>query len=287
MALLDATGTLLPPFFEQWYDPNASDEEKEKGRKRRPASPPSSQESQDTHFAILCSEKQAKVVALPSQTRIYKHSITETSFVLRADVVQMAGANCIACFCANGHIMTLSLPSLRPLLDVNYLPLTDMRIARTFCFSNLGQALYLTSPTEIQRITYSQETCDNLQEMLSELFTPVETPEAPNRGFFKGLFGGGAQSLDREDLFGETAAGKASRSLAQHIPGPGNMEGMKGAASGVVGELARARIALDERGQKLGELEERTAAMMASAESFSKHAHDMMLKYKDKKWYQL
>ncbi|XP_025756669.1 syntaxin-binding protein 5 isoform X6 [Oreochromis niloticus] len=287
MSLLDATGTLLPPSFEQWYDPNASDEEKEKGRKRRPASPPSSQESQDTHFAILCSEKQAKVVALPSQTRIYKHSITETSFVLRADVVQMAGANCIACFCANGHIMTLSLPSLRPLLDVNYLPLTDMRIARTFCFSNLGQALYLTSPTEIQRITYSQETCDNLQEMLSELFTPVETPEAPNRGFFKGLFGGGAQSLDREDLFGETAAGKASRSLAQHIPGPGNMEGMKGAASGVVGDLARARIALDERGQKLGELEERTAAMMASAESFSKHAHDMMLKYKDKKWYQL
>lgn len=74
---------------------------------------------------------------------------------------------------------------------------------------------------------------------------------------------------------GETAAGKASRSLAQHIPGPGNMEGMKSAASGVVGDLARARIALDERGQKLGELEERTAAMMASADSFSKHAHDV------------
>nr|XP_046268724.1 syntaxin-binding protein 5 isoform X2 [Scatophagus argus] len=287
MALLDSTGALLPPFYESWYDPNASDEEREKSRRRRPASPPSSQEGQDSQFAVLCSEKQAKVVAMPSQTSIYKHNITEASFVLRADVVQMAGANCIACFCANGHIMTLSLPSLRPLLDVNYLPLTDMRIARTFCFSNLGQALYLTSPTEIQRITYSQETCDNLQEMLSELFTPVETPEAPNRGFFKGLFGGGAQSLDREDLFGETAAGRASRSLAQHIPGPGSMEGMKGAASGVVGDLARARIALDERGQKLGELEERTAAMMASAESFSKHAHDMMLKYKDKKWYQL
>ncbi|XP_049451282.1 syntaxin-binding protein 5 isoform X3 [Epinephelus fuscoguttatus] len=287
MALLDSTGTLLPPSYEPWYDPNASDEDKEKSRRRRPASPPSSQEGQDSQYAVLCSEKQAKVVAMPSQTRIHKHNITETSFVLRADVVQIAGAYCIACFCANGHIMTLSLPSLRPLLDVNYLPLTDMRIARTFCFSNLGQALYLTSPTEIQRITYSQETCDNRQEMLSELFTPVETPEAPNRGFFKGLFGGGAQSLDREDLFGETVAGKASRSLAQHIPGPGGMEGMKGAASGVVGDLARARIALDERGQKLGELEDRTAAMMASAESFSKHAHDMMLKYKDKKWYQL
>ncbi|XP_072313581.1 syntaxin-binding protein 5 isoform X11 [Eucyclogobius newberryi] len=287
MALLDAAGTLLPPAYEPWYDPNASDEEKERIKRRRPPSPPGSLEGQDSQFALLCSEKQAKVLALPSQTRLYKHSITEASFVLRADVVNMGGANCLMCFCANGHIMALSLPSLRPLLDVNYLPLTDMRIARTFCFSNLGQALYLTSPTEVQRLTYSQETCDNLQEMLSELFTPVETPEAPNRGFFKGLFGGGAQSLDREDLFGETAAGKASRSLAQHIPGPGGMEGMKGAASGVVGDLARARIALDERGQKLSELEDRSAAMMASADSFSKHAHDMMLKYKDKKWYQL
>ncbi|TNM95822.1 hypothetical protein fugu_016905 [Takifugu bimaculatus] len=208
MALLDATGALLPPSYEPWYDPNTSDEEKEKSRRRRPVSPPSSQEGQDCQFAVICSEKQAKVVAMPSQTRVHKHNITEASFVLRADVIQLAGTNCITCFCANGHIMTLSLPSLRPLLDVNYLPLTDMRIARTFCFSNVGQAMYMTSPTEIQRITYSQETCDNLQEMLSELFTPVETPEAPNRGFFKGLFGGGAQSLDREDLFGETAAGK-------------------------------------------------------------------------------
>lgn len=52
---------------------------------------------------------------------------------------------------------------------------------------------------------------------------------------------------------------------------------MKGAASGVVGELARARLALDERGQKLSDLEERTAAMLSSADSFSKHAHEVCL----------
>lgn len=74
---------------------------------------------------------------------------------------------------------------------------------------------------------------------------------------------------------GESGAGKAPRSLAQHIPGPGGIEGMKGAASGIVGDLARARIALDERGQKLSDVEERTAAMMASADSFSKHAHEV------------
>ncbi|KAL2792800.1 syntaxin-binding protein 5 isoform a [Daubentonia madagascariensis] len=290
MAFLDTTGCLMPPAYEPWREHNVPEEkdEKEKLKKRRPVSvsPSSSQEISENQYAVICSEKQAKVISLPTQNCAYKQNITETSFVLRGDIVALSNSICLACFCANGHIMTFSLPSLRPLLDVYYLPLTNMRIARTFCFTNNGQALYLVSPTEIQRLTYSQETCENLQEMLGELFTPVETPEAPNRGFFKGLFGGGAQSLDREELFGESSSGKASRSLAQHIPGPGGIEGVKGAASGVVGELARARLALDERGQKLGDLEERTAAMLSSADSFSKHAHEMMLKYKDKKWYQ-
>ncbi|KAJ7411027.1 syntaxin binding protein 5 [Willisornis vidua] len=281
MAFLDTTGSLVPPAHEPWREHNVPEDkdEKEKAKKRRPVSvsPSSSQEISENQYAVICSEKQAKVISLPSQNCIYKQNITETSFVLRGDIVSLNNSICLACFCANGHIMTFSLPSLRPLLDVYYLPLTNMRIARTFCFTNNGQALYLVSPTEIQRLTYSQETCENLQEMLGELFTPVETPEAPNRGFFKGLFGGGAQSLDREELFGESASGKASRSLAQHIPGPGGIEGVKGAASGVVGELARARLALDERGQKLGELEEKTAAMLYSADSFSKHAHESML----------
>ena len=36
--------------------------------------------------------------------------------------------------------------------------------------------------------------------MLGDLFLPVNTPEAPSKGFFKGLFGGGGNTLDREDL---------------------------------------------------------------------------------------
>ncbi|XP_004566108.1 syntaxin-binding protein 5-like isoform X9 [Maylandia zebra] len=287
-SFLDCMGALIQPPYEVWRDHNApEDPDRLRRRKLVHFSPSSSQDAcGDGHLAVVCSERQAKVFLMPSQSCLFVHNITESSFVLRADVVSVCNSVCLACFCANGHVMTLSLPSLRPLMDVNYLPLTDMRIARTFYFTNGGQALYLSSPTEVQRITYSQEMCDNLQEMLGELFTPIETPEAQNRGFLKGFFGGNAHTFDREELFGEAAAGKASRSLAQHIPGQGGVEGMKVAASGVVGELARARIALDERGQRLGELEERTALMMTSAEAFSKHAHELMLKCKDKKWYQ-
>lgn len=59
---------------------------------------------------------------------------------------------------------------------------------------------YIFSSVELKKQTSTCRCFGLPQEMLSELFTPVETPEAPNRGFFKGLFGGGAQSLDREDL---------------------------------------------------------------------------------------
>ncbi|XP_072278952.1 syntaxin-binding protein 5-like [Pyxicephalus adspersus] len=284
---LDCMGSLIHPSYEVWRDPNSTDDnEKTRKRKLVAFSPSSSQDMSDHQFAVVCSEKQAKVFSLPSQTCLYVHNITETSFLLRADVVTMCNTVLLACFCANGHIMTISLPSLRPLLDVNYLPLTDMRIARTFCFTNGGQALYLCSSSEIQRITYSHEMCDSLQDMLGDLFSLVETPEAQNRGFLKGLFGGSGQTFDREELFGEATAGKASRSLAQHIPGQGGLEGVKGAATGVAADLYRARLALDERGQRLGELEDKTERMLSSAEAFSKHAHGLMLKYKDKKWYQ-
>lgn len=37
-------------------------------------------------------------------------------------------------------------------------------------------------------------------EMMGELFIPHDMPEQPKEGFFKGLFGGGAKSLDREEL---------------------------------------------------------------------------------------
>lgn len=111
MAFLDSTGSLVPPAFEPWYEPNvtADGEEREKVRKRRPVSvsPSTSQDLNENQYAVVCSEKQAKVISLPSQTCIYKHSITETSFILRADVVQMSQGVSLACFCANGHIMTL------------------------------------------------------------------------------------------------------------------------------------------------------------------------------------
>lgn len=41
-----------------------------------------------------------------------------------------------------------------------------------------------------------------------------------------------------------------------------------------------------ERGEKLGEAEERTEEMRLRAKEYSETAHQLMMRYRDKKWYQ-
>ncbi|KAG8035527.1 hypothetical protein G9C98_006973 [Cotesia typhae] len=172
------------------------------------------------------------------------------------------------------------------------------QISKTICFSNRGHGLYLSSPTEIQKFSVSSEFCrsklmklsilsSELTEMMGDLFVTVDMPEPPKESFFKGLFGGGARSLDREELFGESS-GRASRTIAKHIPGPNaSTEAMRERVSTATGEVAMAHQMVMERGDKLSQLEERTARMMNESENFASSAHGLMLKYKDKKWYQL
>ncbi|KAH9495415.1 Syntaxin-binding protein 5, partial [Bulinus truncatus] len=170
MSFLDFKGGLIPALSEQWKDNRdnrditeriinkAASRQMSVSNSKPKISPTSSTEiNNDRQFAIICSEKQARAISLPSQTCAFKVKVTETSFVVRAEVVGMKESVCLMCYVANGHIVAFSLPSLKPLFDADFLPLTDYRVARTFCFSNNGHAMFLCSPSEIQKITYSAE----------------------------------------------------------------------------------------------------------------------------------
>ncbi|XP_074645038.1 syntaxin-binding protein 5-like [Tubulanus polymorphus] len=294
MSFLDCNGVLIPNVSEQWNDAREMSRRdkassmlqyRQMSVNKPKMSPTSSTEVIDRQFVVICSEKQARVMSLPSQTCAYKMKITESSFVVKAEVASIKDSVCLIVYAANGHIMAFSLPSLKILMDVDIVPLNDVRIAKTLSISNNGHALYFCSPSEVQKLFLSAELCENLQEMLGELFLLCETPEAPKQGFFKNLFGGGNNSLDREDLFGESS-GKASKGVAQYSAGTG-LSQAQGQAGAVVSEIHKTKLLLDERGQRLGELEERTQQMMMSAETFAGTANQLMLKYKEKKWYQL
>lgn len=106
---LDCMGALLESPYEVWRDLNApKDPDRPRRRKLVHFSPSSSQDTcGEGHLAVVCSERQAKVFLMPSQSCLFVHNITESSFVLRADVVSVCNSVCLACFCANGHVMTL------------------------------------------------------------------------------------------------------------------------------------------------------------------------------------
>ncbi|CAH2046680.1 unnamed protein product, partial [Iphiclides podalirius] len=328
MSFLDCNGALIPYSYESWRDDG------KEGRERRERTPtkqgsgasrtsptpggaplgPAAGDG-DRQFVVLASEKQARVVALPSQNCVYRQQIVETDFVVKSETVSLKDSVCLVNYLSTGHLVAYSLPSLRPLVDVDFLPLSELsfqtqskqrgivdpmlsiwgqqlivnedtdQIAKTFCFSNRGHGLYLASPTEIQKFTIDAEFCQQLNEMLGELFLPRDMPEPPKEGFFRGLFGGGARPLDREELFGESS-GKPNRAVAKHIPG-GEVAALGARASSAAGEVARAHHLVLERGDKLSQLEERAERMSSQAGEFSSSAHQLMLKYKDKKWYQL
>lgn len=111
---LDCTGALIHSAYEVWKDPHGvEDHDRPRRRKLVNFSSCSSQEaSGDGHLAVVCSERQAKVFFMPSQACLYVHNITESSFVLRADVVAVSNSVCLACFCANGHVMILRFSSM-------------------------------------------------------------------------------------------------------------------------------------------------------------------------------
>ncbi|CAH0389310.1 unnamed protein product [Bemisia tabaci] len=320
MSFLDCNGALIPYSYEAWKD-ESRDKQKTPTKlasNSRMSPPPSGSTEMacDRQFVVIVSEKQARVVALPSHNCVYRQQLVENDFVVKSEIISLKDSVCLVCYISTGRVVAHSLPSLRPLIDIDFLPLADLsfqtrkpgivdpmlsiwgqqmfvnedtdQIARTFCFSNRGHGLYLCSPTELQKFTVSAEFSASLAEMMGELFFPHEMPEAPKQSFFVGLFGSGVRTLNREELFGETSSGRASRSLAKHIPrSSAQIEQLGQRASTAASEVSRAHQQVLERGERLSQLEERTQRMMSEAENFSSSAHGLMLKYKDKKWYQL
>lgn len=146
IALLDCTGSLMSlPYSSKTWSKSTVDRE--------------------PHYVVMVSEKQARVVTLPGQVCAFKATMSDTSFVVRADVIQIKTTGrleylcrretysshvklmvtfdlfcppvfrgfslegvCLAVYLATGNIVAYSLPSLKPLIDIDFLPLVDVRL---------------------------------------------------------------------------------------------------------------------------------------------------------------
>lgn len=112
MSFLDCNGALVPYSYEPWKDEGKRESKRNDGQgaeSRKSTgnlyltetptkgtsrmSPTLNQESSfgDRQFMVITSEKQCRVVALPSQNCVYRLQITETDFVVRAEIVSLKG----------------------------------------------------------------------------------------------------------------------------------------------------------------------------------------------------
>lgn len=249
-------------------------------------SPPTPQG--DQLVLAIATEKGASCFALPSQRQIATHLIPEPATVTRASAVSWLGEKkcspVLLFFTSEGKVKGLSLPTFRTLIDAPLVIHTSARIARTLRFSTGGTGTYFTNPNQVQKFSVNKEDTKNVYESFGKFFQEaVEMPEAPKQSFFKGFFGGGAKQLDRNELFGES---KASSSLAVVTQGDA-MKGLTGSSISGESEIAKAKQAVCERGNKLNEVEEKTERLATDAQIWADTSHKMMEKYKNKKWYQL
>lgn len=163
IAFIEPSGNLISSPNEPWRD-----EAKETSRSRTPTRSGgpvqlsgtaggvgSDAHPSDDQYTVMVSEKQARVVSLPSQTCLYRVnlSVNDSTFAVTANVVSLKGGcilffffisiqlnlsihgilysltdgPCLATFLSNGHIQVFSLPSLRPLMDVEFTPLVELR----------------------------------------------------------------------------------------------------------------------------------------------------------------
>lgn len=219
-----------------------------------------------------------------------KQDLSESSFACRSALVQMRqpDESCLVSYLATGNIVVHSLPQLRLLLDADFVPYAHWRIGASMGFSRNGHCLYQPSRSEINKFTISAQYYALVNEMTGLVYVAREMPEMPRGNFFKSLFSvtssAASKQSDRDELFGECSSGKPSRGIAKHISG---LDKLKGAAASTMGHDVRfAREGLDERGEKLSDLEDKTLQMMNQSETYSQAAHQLAQKFKDKKWYQ-
>ncbi|XP_037928751.1 syntaxin-binding protein 5-like, partial [Teleopsis dalmanni] len=80
----------------------------------------------DRQYLVITSVKQTKVFDVMNQCCIYRIQLQEMGIAVKAETIAMKDGTCLATYLSNGHLMVHSLPSLKLLLDIDFLSLTEL-----------------------------------------------------------------------------------------------------------------------------------------------------------------
>ncbi|KAL0279473.1 UNVERIFIED_CONTAM: hypothetical protein PYX00_001022 [Menopon gallinae] len=115
------------------------------------------------HRVLICSEEQFKIFTLPSLKPMCKLKLTahegcrvrKTSFAKFVTADNRTTETCLLCLTNLGECFVLSVPELRRQLNSAVIPSEDINGITSLTFTTEGEAFYLHSSSEFQRITLS------------------------------------------------------------------------------------------------------------------------------------
>lgn len=130
-------------------------------------------------------------------------------------------------------------------------------------------------------ITSSSTTYDDLAELfISNIRSNLN------------ISGGSLKNPSNQTSASSSGCGTSSSSTSSSAGAPGGgsssslLDTSRLTAGSLAAEVMKAKVGFIERGEKLEQLEDRTARMANEAEGFRDLSHQLLNKYKDKKWYQ-
>lgn len=181
---------------------------------------------------LIVSERQARVVALPSQQMIGKCILSPSTSAARADVVYMKtlDAHCLFVYFTNGEIVVYALPSLRIIKELELEPLSNEFLIESNINFNLdGHLVHFASPSELAKYCANSALHDNLMALKPTLAKDIEIPEPPKQGnsnnkksnfkmlintifnpksclgFIKAIFSVGSAPFEKDEVFANNA----------------------------------------------------------------------------------
>ncbi|XP_014241063.1 protein lethal(2) giant larvae isoform X2 [Cimex lectularius] len=114
------------------------------------------------HRVVICSEEQVKIFSVPQLKPVCKLKLTAVEGArLRRTILALflAGTShsetCLLCLTNLGDLIVLSLPDLRRQMNAAVIKKEDINGISSLCFTERGEALYLHSSSELQRVSVS------------------------------------------------------------------------------------------------------------------------------------
>ncbi|CDW58813.1 syntaxin binding protein 5 [Trichuris trichiura] len=248
------------------------------------ARPATKDSTVNEQYLVVCSERATRVISLSTMATLFNLKY-DFPFVQACVVTFNAKPLVVGCF-GSGRLTAYSVPSLRVLLDIPYLP-QNLHSLETVRFGHQGAAVYMCSPTELLKFAFSSHFAMESKDILGSIYLPCVTPQPPKQNFFKELFNISSRTLDREELFGNGNRKLPKNVAARQIQSSHGLDATTRTNVAATNEVQRARMALSERGEKLSEVEDKTAILAESAKAYADHIQEIMSKQKNKKWYQL